>query len=485
MNYCVLAHISKSTISFWYQQQGVSFEPLADKEGNTLPLFFYANGNEFILGSTAREKYLNGDQVKAFGNYFEIIKNPSSFFTVYGDKKHVKFLLYYAIEKYLTHFITSILIKQESIEGYRNNFPLRFTFSNDIAQKEKLLVEEIFKESGYHNIESVSYTHFLLTFLSHERFITPQQPIILLTGIDGNLFVELFSKSFANSINYTVVEDQGADPRIKIMAKMIYDDAMAAARLSLNEKNELNHLLPFAEEFLSQDSAIPHGDITLSDGTPCWVKIKKKDLNEQLVYYSGEEKIFKAIEKLLSENGLAHHEVQFVLNGDAVNTQYFIDRLKKKYSNVVGTPPVAQNETLKLIFKNISDFDYKVNCSLKKINSCQIESLSFELPSIVQESNSAGIPPKINTPPVVKVPPRINTPPVVKTPPRISTPPNVNGSTRVNIPPILNVPPKLKTPSVNIPPVVNMPPKIAKPPLMPKPPENRPPPPPPVPKKNS
>ena len=49
MNYCVLVHISKSTISFWYQQEGAPFEPLSLNEGNALPMYFYANENDFIL----------------------------------------------------------------------------------------------------------------------------------------------------------------------------------------------------------------------------------------------------------------------------------------------------------------------------------------------------------------------------------------------------------------------------------------------------
>ena len=125
MNYCVLVHISKSSISFWYQQQGSPFESLAIKEGNVMPLYFYAKDNDFILGSAARERFLNGDQVNAFGNYFEIVTNPASYFTVYGNKKHVKFLLYYSVEQYLSHFLNTVLYKNESIEGYRNNFPLR------------------------------------------------------------------------------------------------------------------------------------------------------------------------------------------------------------------------------------------------------------------------------------------------------------------------------------------------------------------------
>lgn len=452
MNYCVLVHISKSSISFLYQQQGAPFEALAIKDGNVMPLYFYAKENDFILGSAARERFLNGDQVNAFGNYFEIVTNPASYFTVYGNKKHVKFLLYYAVEQYLSHFLNTVLYKNESIEGYRNNFTLRFTFSNDVALKERLLVESIFKESGYDNIESLSYTQFLFTFLANENFINPQIPVILLSGIDGNLFIELFSKSFINPISHVIVEEQGSDPRIKYMAKMIYDDAMATARLNLNLKNELSHLLPYAKEFLLQDSAIPKGDITLSDGTNCWVKIKRKDLDQLLIYDEGISKIFKAIEKILTENAVQSNIVQIILNGDSVNTQYFIDKLKEKFGNVIGTPAKTENEVLKLLFKNISDDGYQIKhkSSSDSSTSAAINTRSnFNEPPIAKIPPVATNPPVVNTPPIINTPPKVTLPPVVKVPPV----PNKNNVTITENKPKVKLPPIIK-PVVKVPPVI-------------------------------
>ncbi len=475
MSYCVLVHISRNSISFWYQQQGSPFEPLSKDEGNIMPLYFYANENEFVLGSVARERFLNGDHVNSFGNYFKIIANPASFFTVYGNQKHVKFLLYYAVEQYLTHFLKTVLYKNESIEGYRDTLPLRFTFSNDVAQKEKLLVEGIFKESGYDNIESISYSHFLFSFLNNENHINSQMPVLLLTGIDGDLFIELFSKSFINPVSQVIVEDQGADPRIKYMAKMIYDAAMAEARLSLNEKKELSHLLSYAKEFLSQDSAQPYGDITLSDGTNSWVKIKRKDLDQLLIYDEGISKINKAIERLLSENGIQANTVQFVLNGDNVNTQYFVDKLKEKHGNVIGVPINTQNELLKLVFKSISDSGYQIPIQAPRVTVSPIVNTPpvVNAPPRVNAPPVVNAPPRVNTPPVVNAPPRVNTPPVVNAPPRVNTPPVVNAPPRVNTPPVVNAPPRVNTPPVvnapprvNTPPVVNAPPRVNTPPVV-------------------
>lgn len=452
MSFCVLVHISKNSISFWYQQQGAPYGPLAIKDGNNMPLYFYAKENDFILGSAARERFLNGDQVNAFSNYFDIITNPANYFTVYGNKKHVKYLMYYAVEQYLSHFLNTVLYKNESIEGYRDKFPLRFIFSNDVAQKERLLVESIFKESGYYNVESLSYTQYLFNFLTFGNLINPQIPLILLTGLNGDLFIELYLNVFIKPISHVIVEEQGSDPRIKYMAKMIYDDAMSTTRLNLDLKKELTHLLPYAKEFLSQDSAIPKGDITLSDGTNCWVKLKRKDLDQLLVYDEGISKINRAIDKILSENAVQSNKVQLILNGDSVNTEYFIDKLKEKYGNVIGTPAKTQNEVLKLLFKNISDDGYQIKhkSSSDSSTSAAINTRSnFNEPPVAKTPPIATNPPVVNTPPIINTPPKVTLPPVVKVPPV----PNKNNVTTTENKPEVKLPPIIK-PEVKVPPVI-------------------------------
>lgn len=452
MSFCVLVHISKNSISFWYQQQGAPYGPLAIKDGNNMPLYFYAKENDFILGSAARERFLNGDQVNAVGNYFDIIANPANYFTVYGNNKHVKFLMYYAVEQYLSHFLNTVLYKNESIEGYRDKFPLRFIFSNDVAQKERLLVESIFKESGYDNVESLSYTQYLFNFLTFENLINPQIPLILLTGLNGDLFIELYLNVFINPISHVIVEEQGSDPRIKYMAKMIYDDAMSTTRLNLDLKKELTHLLPYAKDFLSQDSAIPKGDITLSDGTNCWVKLKRKDLDQLLVYDEGISKINKVIENILSENTVQSNKVQLILNGDSVNTEYFIDKLKEKYGNVIGTPAKTQNEVLKLLFKSISEDGYQIKhkSSSGSSTSAAINTRSnLNEPPVAKTPPIATNPPVVNTPPIINTPPKVTLPPVVKVPPL----PNKNNVTTTENKPEVKLPPIIK-PEVKVPPVI-------------------------------
>ena len=94
MNFCVLVKISKHKVTFWYQSEKSPYAPLIIKESNEIPLYFYVNCNDFIFGdNVARDKY-NSSDPNAYGNYFEIIKDPSKHFTISGNKKPVKQLLY-------------------------------------------------------------------------------------------------------------------------------------------------------------------------------------------------------------------------------------------------------------------------------------------------------------------------------------------------------------------------------------------------------
>ncbi|MBP1631178.1 MAG: hypothetical protein H6Q15_2071 [Bacteroidetes bacterium] len=460
MDFCVLIQLSRTSISFWYQLNGAHFEPLCRKEGNVIPLYFYVKDSEFSIGKFAKDCYLNGDRIHAYGDYFKIIADPSRFFTIFSNKKHVKFLLYFGIEQYLSHFLNSVLYKNDSIEEYRSQLPVRFMFSSDIAQKEMLMIEEIFEESGYNNIETVSYCKYLLSALINHSTIEQSKHVILLTGLEDNLYIELFNDDYNNPIDKEIVEGQGADPRVRIMTKMLYDNAVSITHSILDEKEEKSHLISYAKEFLNQETSIPRGDITLSDGTICYVQIKKRELNNNLAYYTGDENVFRSIDKLLKNNSISENNVQFVLNGEAVNTAYYIERLKKKFSNVTGSPLKIENELLKLAFKNISESSSPSTRSSRQ-NKLDNSSLTL-LSHSIDVANTIIPPPKprvsVNVPPPPPPPkPRVtmNIPPPPPPPkPRVAVnipppPPPPKPRVAVNIPP--PPPPPKPRATVNIP----------------------------------
>lgn len=360
MKFCVLAKISKRTVTFWYQSDSNPYAPLKMKESNEIPLYFYVNGNDFIFGAAARERFYKNDPY-AYGNYFEIVKDPSKHFIIYGNKKPVKQLFYYGIEQYLSHFLNTVLYKADSIESYRQQFPLRFLFDDDIEDNEKSLIETLFQEAGYFNLDRVGYNHTLFNILTQKQVLPNNKAILLLNGIDDVLYLKLYKNSRANVLGSAKLVGQGADPRVKILADMIVEYIILQnSYLSINKENEISFLLSFCAGLLQNINPIINGEAELSDGNRYWFNVRERNLNDRLQYYANDGMIFAAIDDLLKVNNLSVDDVMILLGSEEINTLYFTEKLLKKYHHVVALQPLDVKDTMQAVFQEIASTDYSV-----------------------------------------------------------------------------------------------------------------------------
>lgn len=407
MNFCVLVKIAKRMVSFWYQTEGKAYTALVIKDANEIPLFFYVNGNDFLFGEVARDRFFSNDP-NAFGNYFEIVKDPSLHFTISGNKKPVKQLFYYGIEKYLSHFINTVLYKSDSIETYRNHFPLRFIFEPDIEGKEKALVEGLFTDAGYTNVQRLEYNESLFEVLQQKNIITNKDSIIKLTGIDNNLYVEVYKELSAGLSIHTKIEGQGSDPRVSILADMIIEYiTLQNPFLFIHKEVEVAYILPYASSLLQNISPIIKGEVMLSDGKAYYFRVNERNLNERLLFLSGESVIYNTLDDLIKSYGLNVQTTIILLEGEEINTDYFSNRLLKKYSNVKGIGTSDDLDAMKVIFARIADSGYRVRTVVP--NTPPI--LPAKTTSTDRrEISMPGLPPvKIKEPtkPAVKLPPAL------------------------------------------------------------------------------
>jgi hypothetical protein len=148
MSYCVVVKVSRRSVAFWYQSDGKRYSPLLMKGNHVVPLYFHVENNQFDFGAGARDRFFQHDP-HAYGDYFELIRDPSQHFTLHNSPKRVKQLLYYGIEQFLSHFLNTVLYKSDAIESYRAAFPLKFIFEPDLAEPERNLVAGLFTEAGY------------------------------------------------------------------------------------------------------------------------------------------------------------------------------------------------------------------------------------------------------------------------------------------------------------------------------------------------
>lgn len=445
MKSCVLVKISKQTLSFWYQIEGEAYASLSFKEGNEVPLCFYVNGNDFNVGSLAKERCLVNDP-SSYNNYFESVKDPSKYFILLGDSKPYKQLLYYGIENYLSHFVKTILYKNESIEAYRLNFCLRFWFDDDIENPEKILVINLFKEAGYENVDSINidnHLKFQISSLSNSG-----KARIYLSAISNDLFIKLYNSDY-RLLSQFKLEDSGSDPRAKILAKLILEDIKEANPfISINEEVEIGFIIKHSTGLLSSLSPLMRNEIELTTGVKADYKILLSHMNDRLTYSRGiEDKVIPKLESLLLENNLINSSIDIFLVGNELNTNYFKEKLTKKFPNVFGITSTIQSKVLGSIFAEISSNGYVSISSGSSVTKNSTDS-AFKTPPLARMPTDVKLKPseKPIISPVVKMPPRVTKSPVVNMPPKVIKSPMINIPPKVNIPPKINIPLTSKSP---------------------------------------
>ena len=469
MNYSIIVKISKYEISFWQQNGNSHCEPLAMKEGNVIPLYFYINGSDFIMGKIARERS-NANDPNAYGDYFSLITDPSKYFTIHGDSKPVKQLIYYGIENYLSHFIKTVLYKNDSIEGYRQNFCLRFWFDSDLEEKEKRLIETIFNEAGYDNAVRIDYYQSLFESISSRKTIINGSPLILLTSIDNCLYVNYFNFPQTDIISFRKLEGQGSDPRVKILASLILEDIKETlVQLRFDKDEELAYIIPSVVEFLKKSSNTIEGEVLFTSGKKYDFKVYSRDIESRLTYDQGFSKINSVISEVITENNINTKELNIFIIGDQINTSYLIAKIANKFSDskILGIEKNIIDSSISFLFNQILDSGYKIKSKQSHISVKH----TVAIPNISSGSTPIVNPTKISAPPIQKseiVPPVKLTPPPIPTGLKPQLPPSAK---LPNTPPVRltqtpiptgakpQLPPSVKQP--------HMPPIQAEPPQMP------------------
>ena len=361
MNYSVLVKINRNEVSFWQQNDTSRYEPLAMKEGNIIPLFFYINGSDFSMGSVARDRS-NKNDPHAYCDYFNLITDPSQYFTIHGDAKPVKQLLYYGIENYLSHFIKTVLYKNDSIEAYRQNFCLRFWFDSDIEEKERKLIENIFKDAGYENAIRIDFYPALFKSFSSKELLYHDSPLIILSSIENCLYVKYFHFSSPDIVSFKKLEGQGSDPRVKILASLILEDIKESlVQLRFDKDVELAYIIPSVAKFLKKESNIIEDEITFSTGKKYDFKVYARDIVSRLTYDQGFSKIDSLLSEIIAENNIDSHRLHIYLFGDQINTQYLTGKLINKYvdSKIRGIENNFIDIAIDFVFNHIKESGYK------------------------------------------------------------------------------------------------------------------------------
>lgn len=400
MNYCVLIKFSKGMISVWYKLKSEKFAPFEWNNSNNVPLFFYINENNFEFGSLAREKFYSNDP-DAYGDYFEITKDPSKDFIIQGNKKPVKHLLYLGIEQLLSNFLNRVLYKQDSIKLYKDQFPLRFLFERDIEVNEKLLVENLFSDAGYNNIESISFNKYFFLMLEKKHILPQKSPVLLLNSIENTLYIDLYNnlEDPHQVTGSSKLEKEGSDPRVQVLADKILNYILVQnsfLNIDQAKDKEINALIPLAEKLLETNLPIHTGTTRLltCTGGPYYFKVRPSEVNEAMQFNYNDSNITSAIDEVLKISRFNASNTYIVLGSKKINTTYFASRLLSKYPHIVRLESADISHVLSSIFDEIEGLAYRSsipNPTLKL--SPKAQPIRIEAPNVPPAPVGAKPPP--------------------------------------------------------------------------------------------
>ena len=349
MEYCVLVKLSKKTIEFRYQIDRGEVECLAlsDKE-QEIPLAFYLNGDEFIMGKYAVERVKMNDS-NAYFPYFDLIREPGKTFIFRGAQRPIKQLLYLGVESCLSDFLRNKLILQDSsIDSNRANIPLRFCFNRDISAPEKEAVLSLFRETGYQNVDVVETDMMLFDTISNNN-----KSKLVLTGLDGDLYMNYFASKTDKCEMSRMLEGVGSDPRYRICADLLFNEiTVSNPYIFIDKESNYESFLKEAVVIFDSNLPIVMGSIRLLSGESCDYSINRAILNDRLKQMSASLTLLSETEYLLQTINVGANDVDIILDG-GVNTDFFVEKLHEKFPCVYPITPIHQRKIWMNIFAGI------------------------------------------------------------------------------------------------------------------------------------
>lgn len=347
--FCVILRVTRTTIEIRYKINNDRVEFLTlDKNGPEIPLAFYLNGDELIVGRYAEERAQMNDS-NAYVNYFELIKDRSRVFQFAGEQRPVEQLLYLGVESYLAVFLKEKLLSSEwSIESKRQSFPLMISFAGDVSNNERRFVLGLFAKAGYGNVREVFVENYLFSIVAPLK-----DNKILLSGLGGDLYINYYPSMDGPSQKNKKIEGLGNDSRYHVCAAVIYDELKKSNPWIMAQKqNNMGLLLQEAEKVLSCSTPLYLGHLELDTGESGDFQINKKDLENKMTNSHNTSTVINELDHFIEVNSIKPADVDIILEG-GVNTDYFASRLRASFPSVYNVSYSNYDSLWEMVFKTV------------------------------------------------------------------------------------------------------------------------------------
>ena len=359
MQFGVIVRLSRLRISFWAQEAGGEIRPIDLEDTGQIPLcFLIGEDGSFTMGSHAEQR-VNAHDPNAHTDYFRLIEKTGGGFHFAGEERPFKYLLVFGVEQFLAHYLARVVQWDDPLHECREQMPVRFWFEQDITLEQQKTILETFAEHGYGNIAAIDAQENLIGTIRENGVLGGIGNAIVMTGIHNDLYVEVFKagQGYANVHDFP---DQGADPRVRILTKLILEDIKERhPYVTFEEREESAYVVGQVAQILKQDKAVMQDDLKLSIGESHRFKVKRRDLEERMAY-STANKFFREFDDAIAKDGVDPKGCMLLLNSEEVNTPYFKESLNKKYPHVNGMPKDIGEDLVKRMFRDFAQGGYQL-----------------------------------------------------------------------------------------------------------------------------
>ena len=339
----IVVNISRTSIQFFYSQNGNSFKPFKYENQELIPFYIFADGDEFQVGETAKLKHQN-HLPNCFHNYFESIKKPNQkYLFLDGEKKQIKHLLVHTCETVLNALLDKLLIS-EHLSDLKSSLHLNLLFSSDITDDQINFSANLFKEHGYLKAKYIYGNYLILNYLDNNRKIGAFKDsksnmgsfkgYLTIDALDNNLYIDFFNaldKKYPKIAD--VGEDLASDPKVKLIARELFKQTADVTGSLTTEESELPHLIPLAQKFADSTKAEFKVKVTLSDGASKNVKIRMSKINNKLDYLSNFTKDVDLVNVIVKKSKIENTDLAIVINS-SIRSKNFVSNLRSNYNNV-------------------------------------------------------------------------------------------------------------------------------------------------------
>jgi len=339
----IVVNISRTSIQFFYSQNGNSFKSFKYENQEQIPFYVFSDGDEFQVGDTAKLKHQN-HLPNCFHNYFELIKKPNEkYLFLDGEKKQIKHLLVHTCETVLNALLDKLLIS-ERLSDLKTSLRLNLLFSSDITDDQINFSANLFKEHGYLKAKYIYGNYLIINYLDNNRKIGAFKDsksnmgsfkgYLTIDALDNNLYIDFFNaldKKYPKIAD--VGEDLASDPKVKLIARELFKQTADVTGSLTTEESELPHLISLAQKFADSTRAEFKVKVTLSDGASKNVKIRMSKINNKLDYLSNFTKDVDLVNVIVKKSKIENTDLAIVINS-SIRSENFVSNLRSYYNNV-------------------------------------------------------------------------------------------------------------------------------------------------------